>query len=158
MRIVGRSAFLAGDQDNAATGAVVTLAGLQRLEPESGYGVFYVRYTAGADRAAALRSLRQPTSGVAQDVTLPRPPVDVGNLGRVGDLPPVLAGLLALLAASTLTHLLVTSVRRRRRDLAILKTLGFTRGQVSATVAWQATTLAVVALLVGMPLGVALSV
>jgi ABC-type lipoprotein release transport system permease subunit len=29
------------------------------------------------------------------------------------------------------THALVTSVRRRRRDLAILKTLGFVRSQVS---------------------------
>ena len=46
-------------------------------------------------------------------------------------------------------------VRRRRRDLGILKTIGFVRGQVAATVAWQATTLAVVALLVGLPLGVA---
>jgi ABC-type lipoprotein release transport system permease subunit len=64
--------------------------------------------------------------------------------------------LLAVLGAATLGHLLVTSVRwRRRRDLAVLKTLGFVRGQVSATVAWQATTLAAIALLVGLPLGVA---
>jgi predicted lysophospholipase L1 biosynthesis ABC-type transport system permease subunit len=37
----------------------------------------------------------------------------------------------------------------------VLKTLGFTRGQVGATIAWQATTFAVVALCVGLPLGVA---
>jgi ABC-type lipoprotein release transport system permease subunit len=54
-----------------------------------------------------------------------------------------------------LAHLLVTSVRRRRRDLAVLKTLGFARRQVSATVIWQATTLAGLAVLVGLPLGVA---
>jgi ABC-type lipoprotein release transport system permease subunit len=74
----------------------------------------------------------------------------------VGNLPHVLAGLLALLTTSALAHLLVTSIRRRRRDLAILKTIGFVRGQVSATVAWQATMVAVVALAVGTPLGVAL--
>ena len=68
----------------------------------------------------------------------------------------MLAGRLALLAASALAHLLVTSIRQRRRDLAVLKTLGFVRSQVSAAVAWQATTVAVVALAVGMPLGVAL--
>ena len=68
----------------------------------------------------------------------------------------MLAGLLALLAAAALAHLLVTSVRRRRRDLAILKSLGFVRGQVSAAVAWQATTVALLALAVGLPLGVAL--
>jgi ABC-type lipoprotein release transport system permease subunit len=54
-----------------------------------------------------------------------------------------------------LTHTLVSCVRRRRRDLAILKTLGFVRAQVSATVAWQATTIAAVALLAGIPLGIA---
>jgi predicted lysophospholipase L1 biosynthesis ABC-type transport system permease subunit len=87
---------------------------------------------------------------------VPKPPSDVENLGRVGSLPGMLAGLLALLAASTLAHLLATSVRRRRRDLAVLKTLGFVRGQVSATVAWQATTVALIALSVGLPLGAAL--
>jgi predicted lysophospholipase L1 biosynthesis ABC-type transport system permease subunit len=46
-------------------------------------------------------------------------------------------------------------VHRRRRDLAILKTLGFTRGQAAQTVAWQATTFALLAGLVGLPLGVA---
>jgi ABC-type lipoprotein release transport system permease subunit len=52
-------------------------------------------------------------------------------------------------------HLLATSIRRRRRDLAILKTLGFTHGAVGRAVAWQATTLAVVTLAVGVPLGIA---
>jgi predicted lysophospholipase L1 biosynthesis ABC-type transport system permease subunit len=37
----------------------------------------------------------------------------------------------------------------------VLKTLGFVRGQVAATIAWQATTFAVVALGLGLPLGIA---
>jgi ABC-type lipoprotein release transport system permease subunit len=78
----------------------------------------------------------------------------VSNLGEIGDAPLVMAGVVALLAAATLAHTLVTSVRRRGRDLAILKTIGFARRQVSATVAWQATTLAVVAVVIGIPLGV----
>ena len=65
----------------------------------------------------------------------------------------LLAALLGLLGAATLGHLLVTVLRRRRRDLGVLKTLGFVSGQVAATVAWQATTLAFLALLVGLPLG-----
>ncbi|MGZ4143058.1 MAG: FtsX-like permease family protein, partial [Actinomycetota bacterium] len=48
-----------------------------------------------------------------------------------------------------------TSVRRRRRDLAILKMLGFVPGQVRWAVAWQATTFVSVALLIGLPLGIA---
>ena len=48
---------------------------------------------------------------------------------------------------------LVTSLRRRRRDLALLKTLGFPRGQLRTAVAWQASTVGAVGLLVGIPLG-----
>src|SRR5262249_20261565 len=45
-------------------------------------------------------------------------------------------------------------VRRRRRDLAVLKTLGFDRSQVLRVVAWEASAFASVALLAGLPLGV----
>ena len=64
--------------------------------------------------------------------------------------------MLALLATGVITNILVSSIRRRRRDLAILKTLGFARHQISAAVAWQATTLVALALLIGLPLGAAL--
>jgi ABC-type lipoprotein release transport system permease subunit len=158
MRIVGRSALITTDTENAGDGAILTIEGLRRLEPArgSGYGSFYVRYAPGADPEAAQQSLRRLPSGAVQVIGFPRPPPAVENLGRVDGLPGVLAGLLALLAAAALAHLLVTSVRRRRRDLAILKSLGFVRGQVSAAVAWQATTVALLALAVGLPLGIAL--
>ena len=55
-----------------------------------------------------------------------------------------------------LAHTLVTAIRRRQRDLAILKTLGFVRQQIAVTVASQATTLALLALAIGLPLGVAI--
>ena len=82
-------------------------------------------------------------------------PNDLADLQRVGGIPFVVASLLALLAAATLAHTLVTSVRRRRRDLSILKTLGSVRTQLSRAVAWQASAFAVVALAVGLPLGIA---
>ena len=53
---------------------------------------------------------------------------------------------------------LVSSLRRRRRELAVLKTLGFSRRQVRATVAWQASTVAAVGLVVGIPLGLLVGV
>jgi ABC-type lipoprotein release transport system permease subunit len=49
---------------------------------------------------------------------------------------------------------LLTGVRRRRRDLAVLKALGCTRSQVRGVVAWQATALAAAALVIGVPAGI----
>jgi len=80
-------------------------------------------------------------------------PTDIVNVGRIESAPLLLGGVLALLAAGTLVHVLVSAVRRRRRDLAILKTLGFTRRQTRSTVAWQATVLTAIALVVAVPLG-----
>ena len=53
-------------------------------------------------------------------------------------------------------HTLVTSVQRRRRDLATLKTLGFVRPQILTTVISQATVFAAVGLVIGIPLGIAM--
>ena len=65
-----------------------------------------------------------------------------------------MGGVFAL-AAATLMHVVVTSVRRRARDLAMFKTLGFTRRQLVMTVAWSATTVVLVGLFVGLPVGIA---
>jgi predicted lysophospholipase L1 biosynthesis ABC-type transport system permease subunit len=54
-----------------------------------------------------------------------------------------------------LSHTLLTSIRRREREFAILKTLGFVRRQVAGVVAWQATTFAASAALIGVPIGIA---
>jgi predicted lysophospholipase L1 biosynthesis ABC-type transport system permease subunit len=115
-------------------------------------GAFLVRLDPSADRARVTAQLRREFGGFT---FVPRPHADVRNMQRVANLPGLLAGLVSLLALGTLTHTLVTSVRRRRRDLAVLKALGFARGQVAATIGWQATTFAAVALALGLPLGIA---
>jgi ABC-type lipoprotein release transport system permease subunit len=43
----------------------------------------------------------------------------------------------------------MASVRRRRREFALLKTLGFTQRQLAATVAWQSSVPAIVGLIFG---------
>jgi ABC-type antimicrobial peptide transport system permease subunit len=89
-------------------------------------------------------------------VTTAARPVDVLNYARVRATPLVLAGVLTFLAVLAVGYLLIASVRRHRRDFAVLRALGFTRRQVLAAVAAQATTVAVVALVVGLPVGVLL--
>ena len=135
-----------------ADGAVVTLDGARRLVPDLPVSMFAVRYTSGVDTAAETAHLKREFGRV---VLSQLPPEDVDNLQRVSGLPLALAGLVALLGTATLAHTLVTAVRRRRRDLAVLKTLGFTRRQVAATVAWQGTSFALASLVIGVPVGVA---
>jgi hypothetical protein len=83
-------------------------------------------------------------------------PAEIVNYRTMGATPSILAASLAVGAVVALALTLVTSVRRRRRDLALLKTLGFTGHQVSASVAVQATLVGVVGLVVGLPVGIAL--
>ena len=83
-------------------------------------------------------------------------PAEIANYGSVGSTPSWLAAILAAGAVSALGLTLVASVRRRRRELALLKTLGFTRMQLAATVTWQSSVSAGVGVLFGMPLGIAL--
>jgi ABC-type lipoprotein release transport system permease subunit len=80
-------------------------------------------------------------------------PVEVDRLRHVNWIVVTLAAVLSFLALVAVGHALVTSVRRRRGDLAVLKTLGFDQRQVRGAVAWQATTMAVIGLLVGIPCG-----
>jgi putative ABC transport system permease protein len=159
-KVVGRGVFPSlSDASGLGKGAATTIAGLER---SLGPGVdappmdtALVRFRPGVDKAHAIAELNRDLTADGDALFKPGKPVDLLNFGRVQNLPIVLAGLLGAVAVATLTHLLITSIRRRRRDLAILKTLGFLPAQVRHTVAWQATTLAAVAAVIGIPVGVA---
>ncbi len=99
-------------------------------------------------RPAGRRAIRWAVLGVLR-------PVQIVNYRAIGSTPVVLAGGLALGAVLALGLTLASSVRRRRRDLAMLKTLGFTHRQLAAAIAWQASVTAVVGVVVGVPVGVA---
>jgi ABC-type lipoprotein release transport system permease subunit len=156
MRVVGVAVIPpVGDIGRFGEGALVPYSALFRLVPDAPPpSDVLVRLSPGANEAAFTSAMRAQL-GQRLEIDRPQQPSDLVNFGRVQDMPLVLAGLLGLLAAATLGHMLITAVLRRRRDLAILKTLGFIRRQMSVAVAWQASTLAVVALLIGLPIGTA---
>jgi predicted lysophospholipase L1 biosynthesis ABC-type transport system permease subunit len=79
----------------------------------------------------------------------------VSGAAKMGSQPLTLALALAAAAVLSLVLTVLASVRRRRQELALLKTLGLRRGQVRAVVGWQTTTILIIAVAVGMPLGVA---
>ncbi|MGZ4207501.1 MAG: FtsX-like permease family protein, partial [Actinomycetota bacterium] len=159
LRVVG-SVVLPPSSDSArlGVGAVFPIDAEKTMIPASvnppPITDFLIRFAPGVDKKRALAQLLREVGSDYSAIPQTRPS-DLVNFGQVQNLPLLLAGLVALLAAATLAHTLVTSVRRRRRDLAILKMLGFVPGQVRWAVAWQATTFIAVALLIGLPLGIA---
>jgi ABC-type antimicrobial peptide transport system permease subunit len=83
-------------------------------------------------------------------------PAEIVNYRSMGTTPAILGAGLAIGALVALGLTLVASVRRRRRELALLKSLGFTARQLSSVVAWQATVAVAVGTVVGVPLGIVL--
>jgi predicted lysophospholipase L1 biosynthesis ABC-type transport system permease subunit len=134
------------------------LAGLQASIPRElapPPDTVLVRFRHGADPSATYDRVEQEASAVcACELMRSTKPVDLVNFGRVQYFPIMLATLMGGLGVLVLAHLIVSATRRRRRELAMMLVLGFVPGQVRRAVAWQATTVAVAAALVGLPLGI----
>jgi FtsX-like permease family len=156
LRVVGRGVLpdlgvTGGGTLALGNGGAMTYSGLRELDPNALRNTVLLNVAPGPRGDATLARLRREASAV-----VPRRPSEVANWGRVSGFPYLIAALVAAAAAAALAHALVTSIRRRRQDLAVLKTLGFERRDVRKTVAWQATTVAAIGVLVGLPLGMAI--
>lgn len=106
----------------------------------------------GVDHAAVLARHSDEESGVAAET--PSLPGEVERLTAVEQLPWFLAGFLAVLAAVAIGHSAATAVRRCRRELAVLRVIGFTRKQVGAVVTTQIAAISVGGALLGAAFGV----
>jgi putative ABC transport system permease protein len=147
MRLVGRVVLPGSWHNPLGEGATMTWAAFDGLATQGGT-VMFARIAPWANRARTLAMLERlfgvPTPGL---------PTAVANFGGVNHMPIAVSGVLVAISLGALTLTLAGAVRRRRRYLAILKTLGFDRRQLLATVAWQATTLTAIGLLIGLPVG-----
>jgi predicted lysophospholipase L1 biosynthesis ABC-type transport system permease subunit len=128
---------------------------------EYGPNVIFVRFRSGADKAAVTARVEAAADQIADyptaaDVLPVQRPAEIVNSNDIGSSPTLLGLAVALSAMSTLALALTAAVRRRQRDLALMKALGFTRRQLSATVAYQATGTVLVGLVFGVPFGVVL--
>jgi hypothetical protein len=131
-------------------------------DPIPGPNAIFIRYAHGVSPSAALRSLNRISTATTnnanfgvQAVTVLRP-AEILSYGSLGNTPLYLGAGLAAGAVVALGLTLVSSVRRRRRDLAVLKTLGFTGRQLAATVMWQSSISVVIGSVLGVPLGIVL--
>jgi len=176
LRIVGTATLptigASGDPElQMGTGAVVATSlfpGAELNQQGSavpGPNAVLITVRPGVSPSAALQSLHRidlalsspsgpdaPASGVVSVLR----PAEITDYRSVRSTAFLLAGTLAVGAFGALALTLVASVRRRRRELALLKALGFTQRQLAATVAWQSSVSGAVGVVVGMPIGVAL--
>jgi ABC-type antimicrobial peptide transport system permease subunit len=173
---VGFTSFIA-DHTSMGNGALVAngteTAAMQKAikspDPNlNGPEMAFVRLKPGVSDAAGRANLQKIAEGA--DKILADDPHAVGNTVKVlgvirpaqivnyhsiGSTPIILALGLAGGAIVALGLTLVASVRRRRRELALLKTLGFSQRQLAAAVAWQATIAAAIGIIFGIPIGIA---
>ena len=172
LRIVGTATLptigiLHGTHPSLGSGAIIVfdkVPGYDRNVETThvvGPNAVFARFKPGVTGPAADRDLNRiadvlsqpPAQGV--NVLPVQRPAEIVNDRAMGAAPAALAAGVAAAAVLSLTLTLAGSVRRRRRDLALLKVLGFTRRQLAATVAWQATVTTLVGVVVGLPLGIA---
>jgi ABC-type antimicrobial peptide transport system permease subunit len=116
----------------------------------------FVRTRSGANSATALASLQRRVAAYGDGVSVVsvQRPGEIVNYRSMGATPALLGAALAFGALAALVLTLMASVNRRRRDLALLKALGFTRRQVAAAVSWQSTIAVGVGVVIGVPLGI----
>ncbi|HEY3717391.1 MAG TPA: FtsX-like permease family protein [Jatrophihabitantaceae bacterium] len=150
-----------GPHNGYAEGGWITSAGFDALFTGFKYHLGLVAVRHGADAAAVGDALAKAVTRAipqAKGITFDRPDplTEVALLRQVRVLPVVLGFFLALLAVGAVGHALATAVRRRSHDLAVLRALGMTRGQCRWVIVTQASVLAVIGLIFGVPLGLAL--
>lgn len=133
--LLGKAVLLHPSGVGALTGAVPVREAIVSVAP-------------GLDPAEVLQDL---SAGL--EVRARTPPPDVADLGELGRLPSMLAAILGGVGAGALVHALASTARRRRRDLATLRALGFVPGQAAVALAVVALLHAVAGLVGGLPLG-----
>jgi ABC-type lipoprotein release transport system permease subunit len=119
------------------------------------FGTVLARFGDGVDGSAATARLADQLGDTVL-VEAAGEPADQENLRHVRPLPILFAAFSLAVAVGALAHVSASVLRRRRGELAVLRSLGLTPRQARACLGWQATTLAAVGLVVGVPLGVAL--
>ena len=115
----------------------------------------WVSWSASCPAPGGRAAVTHYVDTYASLTTLPITPTSLVNFGEAVNFPLIFGVMLAVFGAATLAHLLVVSVARRRREIGLLKVLGFVNRPVASAVAWQATALALVGIIIGVPLGLA---
>ena len=157
----GQGSFTATDLGQGAVVPASMLAAQATAATGKGYNFILLAFAPGPRKAAELAVFRRHMASYCNTVeqstcvVTSQLPNGVRNDQPVEATPLILAGLLALLGLGVLAQFSFQSARSRRRDFAVLRTLGLQRRQLTAVTSWQISALTLVALAVGLPVGAA---
>jgi hypothetical protein len=172
LTVVGRTTFPKfgnerGGGTGLGTGALGT-TGLFRMQNPDTIGEHFnymlLRFAPGT-AARSEQKLRaflakngcsDPTCVVTEKSAAIRPD-EIDGYKSARGLPIAVGVALVLLLVATLTHVLLSTMRRRAADLAVLRAIGSSSRNLVATLRWQALVLTASAILIGIPLGLVAS-
>lgn len=138
---------LMSDGDETDNSVVMTVEGTLRLsggEPSDTSGA-YLRL------GQSDQTVRDRLANLGW--TPATPPSKVQNLDQIGTVPRLLAIALAVLGLAGAIHAMLVAMSQRSGDIAVVRALGFTPGQASRAVTWQAVATACAGIVVGIPAG-----
>ena len=139
-----------GDTGNSYSDSVIVDDEVREASAAGGsYREALIRYRDGVDVDAVGEAL-----GADWEVERIEPPVRIVDLAQIRNLPLVLAGAAAVLGIGLLAHALVVTVRRRGRDLALVRALGARPRETVASVLAMMAIIVVIGVAAGIPLGI----
>ena len=158
--VTGSGLLPEGPRNGYAEGAWITPGGYDTIFASHKFHSPLLSLRPGAGVESTIAALARATEAAVPEAKgfafrPPDPPVEVAEIRQVRVLPIVLGFFLALLPVGAVGHAVATTVRRRSHDVAVLRALGMTQWQCRWMVVTQASVLAVIGLLFGVPLGLA---
>jgi hypothetical protein len=164
MTVTGIGFVPPGPHNEYDQGAWLTPAGFGRLFAGAHYAFKFHAATIALRPGADVQAVAQRLTAKAKAIKggqvftfgLPDPLQQVQAVKDVAPLPLALSAFLAVLALGAVGHALSIAVSRRRHELAVLRALGLTRGQSRLVIGTQASLLAIVGIVFGIPLGLLL--
>jgi hypothetical protein len=148
--------YSGADNADLGTGVLLNQKALDEIAPAPDQQHVVVTLAKGANANDVLvGGFEDPSQqGGLTLLAQPQRPGAVVDLDQVRTVPLWLAVLFGVGGVLAITNLVGTAIARRRRDLALLKSLGFVRRQLHRVVAWHATTISIITVAVAIPLGI----
>ncbi|MBV9409998.1 MAG: FtsX-like permease family protein [Acidimicrobiia bacterium] len=148
--VVGEMLAITDTGDSYDQSAVMPLELLNDVKRGAGFRDAYITVAPGADRAQVLADLGRDLE--VDDLTTP--PTPIAHLDQLRSMLGWLAIFLGVLGVVALAHAVSAAGRRRRRELGVLRAVGFTPRQSVLTLASMSLVIAAIGAAVGMVFGV----